>query len=139
MHKNLPYYTEQWVDEEKTEHRGFSIKDKEDSVDATFHFKKLALNKVEISISIVRSDYKKQRRVFPSGIGISLYKKMLSHIQYLATSLNKTYVHKLIMAAHDESEEGVETWHRRFDPIIQEYGYKKLNETEWQKTYEPQI
>lgn len=84
---------------------------------------------------IGRLDLESDTYGFPRGFGMTLYRKLLNHIQHLANSTRRRFVHEVCMTS--EGEEKIEDWHKHFDPILQEFGYKQNNEREWEKTYKP--
>ena len=71
----------------------------------------------------------------PEGIGMKLYRKGLLYIQQRAQELSLKIKHKIIRGGRMDANK----WHKYFDPIIEEYAYKKVEGFEqWEKTYEPQ-
>ena len=55
----------------------------------------------------------------PEGIGAQLYTKFLDCLQQIANFQNKTIRHEILAVP----AKGM-NWHKVFDPIIREYGYK---------------
>ncbi len=75
----------------------------------------------------------KENNALRSGRGIDFYKKELDFIN----SESKKYIHGLLHRAVHDPREGLssEKWDRNFGRVLEDRGYEKIKQGEWQKFY----
>ncbi len=76
-------------------------------------------NKGFVITNIRRTIDAQQERSLPEGIGVQLYTKFLDYLQQIANSQNMIMRHQIIAVP----AKGM-NWHKVFDPVIREYGYR---------------